>query len=107
MKFLLLAALAAPLAFGERTDDAQLSELNVNSRYTVESIDFSGHKSYRLSSSIVEDMQRLIGQNLNVSALNRLARRITEDLRARAVTFSIARGDDPAAVRVLFRVQKR
>jgi outer membrane protein assembly factor BamA len=107
MKFLLLVALAAPLAFADRTDDAQLSELNVNSRYTVESIDFSGHKSYRLSSSVVEDMQRLIGQNLNVSALNRLAKRITDDLRATAVTFSVARGDEPAHVRVLFDVDKR
>lgn len=107
MKFLFLVALTATLAFADRAEEAQISEWNANARYTIESIDFLGHKTYRLSSSIVEDMQRLIGQNLNVSALNRLAKRINDDLRARSVTFRVARGGEPAHVRVLFDVDKQ
>ena len=107
MKLVLLAALAAipSLLFGG-TDSPQLSELNINSRYTVESIDFAGQKLYRLSDNLVESMQRLVGQKLNVEALNRLARQMTDELRARAVRFSIQRGMEPAHVRVLFDVDK-
>lgn len=108
MKFLLLAVLAlAPSVFAGAAEDGQLSEFNVNSKYTVESIDFAGGRHYRLSSSALEEMQSLIGEKLNVAALGRLARQLTTELRARAVTFNLARGVEPARVRVIFDVDKR
>ena len=108
MKFLLLVVLAAATsAFGGGTSDAQLSEFNVNSKYTVESIDFAGGHHYRLSSAALEDIQSLIGEKLNVAALGRLARQLTRELRARDVTFSLARGAEAAHVRVVFDVDRR
>lgn len=108
MKFLLLAVLALPPSvFAGGAADGQLSEFNVNSKYTVESIDFAGGHHYRLSSSAAEEMQSLIGEKLNIAALGRLARQLTSELRARDVTFNLARGVEPARVRVIFDVDKR
>ena len=108
MKLLLLVARAAvPSAFAGGTDDAPVSEFNVNSKYTVESIDFAGGHHYRLSSSALENIQSLVGEKLNVAALGRLTRQLTRELRAREVTFSLARGAEAAHVRVVFDVDRR
>src|SRR5438552_14419595 len=113
MKFLLLAALAATALFGQYgqtldhpADETPAADLNVNSRYTVESIDFIGTRQYRLSSSVLEQMHRLIGSKLNTEALNRLARSVRSELRAHDVTFKLARGGDPASVKVLLQVDR-
>lgn len=107
MRFLLIAAWLAPAVFAGAAEDSQWAEFNVNSRYTVERIDFGGDRQYRLSSSLVEDMQRLIGEKLNVAALSRLAKQLTQELRATSVTFRVARGSEPAHVRVKFDVEKQ
>lgn len=108
MKFFLLAAFwAIPAVFAGPADDVQPAEFNVNSRYTVERIDFAGDKQYRLSSSVMEDMQRLVGEKLNVTALSYLAKQLTEELKATSVTFSVARGSEPAHVRVKFDIEKQ
>ncbi len=108
MKILLAAALAvAVLARAESADEPTTADLNVNSRYTIESIDFANQQTYALSGALAEEMHRLIGERLNEDALGRLARRITEELRARSVTFRVVRGDQPAHVKVMFDVDKR
>ncbi len=113
MKFALLAILAAAALCGQSTqpsDDPpeqdQAANLNVNSRYTVESIDFTTQRHYRLSSSVLEEMHRLIGSKLNDEAVKRLARRIRSEIRANDVTFRLARGGDPGSVRVLLEVDR-
>jgi hypothetical protein len=108
MKLLLLAALAAACWADTNQLDALIaSDLNVNSRYTVESIDFSGQRPARLSSSVIEQMQRLIGQKLNLEAVDQLARTITSELRARSTAFHLARGGAPGHVRVFFDIDRR
>lgn len=114
MKRALLPILAAAALFGqtappveEPTDDQeQARDLNVNSRYTIESIGFIGQRQYRLSTSAREEMHRLIGEKLNTETLNRLVRRIRNDLRAHEVTFKLARGGEPESVRVLIDVDR-
>src|SRR5579864_6047387 len=103
MKFALLPILAATL-LAQSTEPA---DLNVNSRYTVESIGFTGQSHYRLSTGALEEMHRLIGAKVSTEALNRLARRIRGELRATAVTFKLARGAEPNHVKVLLQVDKR
>jgi len=80
---------------------------NVNSRYTVESISLSPNGGYRLSGPVAAEIEQLVGERLNVEALNRLSRRITQELKARSVTFRVARGQQPAHVRVTFEVEKK
>jgi hypothetical protein len=111
MKLVLALALAACILPGQSIEPAGnangeelASDLNVNSRYTIESINFVDHRDYKLSTSALDDIQRLIGAKVNSEALDRLAQRLRTDLRAHDVTFKITRGAAPEAVRVLIRV---
>ena len=100
MKLVLIPLLAALALFGQDDD------LNVNSRYTVESVDLSNQHQYRLSTSILDEMHRLIGSKLNDEAVKRLAGRIRGELKALDVTFKLVRGGSPDSVKVLFEVEK-
>lgn len=118
MKLVLALILTALVVFGQsadsnsdaasqdRADDGQPPDLNVNSRYTIESIGFTDAKPYKLSTSALEEMHRLIGARLNSEALNRLAQRIRDELRAHEVTFTLARGIEPNSIKVLLEVDK-
>ena len=114
MKFVLLLTLATAALLAQSTtpadapaDQPQSADLNINSRYTVESIGFIGQSHYRLSTGAMEEMHRLIGAKVSTEALNRLARRIRSELRATEVTFKLARGGEPNHVKVLLEVDKR
>jgi outer membrane protein assembly factor BamA len=113
MKFALLSLLAATALWAQTSlpaddplDRDQATELNVNSRYTVESIDFAAQRHYRLSSAVLEEMHRLIGSKLNDEAVKRLARRIRGELRAHDVSVKLLRGGNPESIRVLLDVEK-
>jgi len=111
MKLALLALVAAASLFSQPADTGdetpvQATDLNVNSRYTIESISFIDARHYRLSTSALQEMQRLIGSKLSTDAVMRLAGRIRSELRAHEVTFKVARGAAPERVRVLLAVVK-
>jgi len=115
MKLALLALLlAAATLFGQsgaadtadETPAQAQTDLNVNSRYTIESISFTGERHYRLSTSAIQEMQRLIGSKLSTDAVVRLAGRIRNELRAHDVTFKLTRGGAPECVKVLLAVDK-
>jgi outer membrane protein assembly factor BamA len=84
----------------------QPADLNINSRYTIESISFTSAKAPRLSTSALAEMQLLIGSKLNSEALNRLVERIRGELRVHDVRFKLARGGEPDSVKVLLDVDK-
>src|SRR5580704_10320534 len=86
--------------------EERATDLNVNSRYIIESIGFTDSRPYKLSSLAVAEMHRLVGSKLNSEALNRLAERICGELRAHDVTFKLARGGEPDSVKVLLEVDK-
>src|SRR5579871_5076950 len=102
--FFLLAFL---LSARSQQESTEANDVNVNSRYLIESVDVDHPTHYRLSSSVTEEMQKLIGQRLNTEALNRLAGRIRNELRAHDVTFKITRGALPDRVKVLLEVERR
>ena len=113
MKSALISLLAAAALFGQSSQpsadssgDDQTADLNVNSRYTIESIGFANAHRYRLSSSLLEEMNRLIGEKLNTEILNRLADRIRGELRAHNVEFKLARGAEPEHIKVMFEVDR-
>ena len=91
-------------------------ELNVNSRYTVESVVVSGDgwstdlisdRDEKLSSGLRKQITALIGAKLNPSALDDLAGRLRKEFRARTVTHRVQRGASPESVRVVFVVTER
>jgi hypothetical protein len=95
-----LALLAVPL-FGWNEDPG----LNVNSRYTVESIQVSGKWAARLTADLRHDIDSVVGQKLDHELLSQLATRIRRQLRATKVSVLTARGDVPEHVRVTFEVE--
>jgi len=111
MRFVLIPVLAACTLLGQSgapdadpVDEERASDLNVNSRYTIESINFVGQREYKLSTSALEQIRLLIGAKVSTEALERLTQRIRAELRAHEVTFKITRGAAPEAVRVLIHV---
>ena len=114
MKFVVLPILAAAALIAQSTEPAdalpdqpQAADLNINSRYTVESISIEGQHQYRLSTTVLDEIHRLIGAKLSTDALNRLARRIRSELRATEVTFRLDRGFEANHLRVFLQVHKR
>src|SRR5713226_1516324 len=81
--------------------------VNVNSRYIVAGIEIEGNDDFNLSPQIHEEIQSLIGENLDQSALDGLSGRIQKELHARSVTYRIMRGDQPDQVKVQYEVKRR
>jgi hypothetical protein len=108
MKLALILVLAAFALLGQSPTPAEdsASDPNVNSRYTIESINFIDQRDYKLSTSALEDIRRLIGAKVNTEALDHLAQRIRAELHAHEVTFKLTRGAEPEAVRVLINVDQ-
>jgi hypothetical protein len=94
----------------------QDSDINVNTRYTVDTVTVAGkgwktdlvsdqNQNQRLSSGLRKDLAALIGQKLYPSALDELATRLKKELAAREVSHHVLRGDSPEHVRVEFEVK--
>jgi hypothetical protein len=81
------------------------SEINVNSRYTIESVQLSGAEESRISAGLRREISRLAGEKLNPFLLEDLARRIRRELEVRAVTHQLLRGETPEHVKVVFEVK--
>jgi hypothetical protein len=101
MKFL-LALLVGAIASAQITP-----VVNVNSRYVVESIEVSGHDEFSLSRNLHQEIQNLIGEYFDQSALDELTTRIKKELHAKSVSYRISRGDQPEYVKVNFEIIRR
>jgi hypothetical protein len=82
-------------------------ELNVNTRYTVESVELAGDRPDEISTGLRRELKQLVGEKLDPAALDDLARRIRRELRVRAVTHRVLRGQTPEHVRVVFDIKGR
>jgi hypothetical protein len=80
-------------------------DLNVNTRYTVESVELAGDNPPGISTGLRGELTRLVGAKLNPAALDDLATRIRQELHVRAVTHRLLRGQTPEHVRVVFVVR--
>jgi len=80
-------------------------ENNINTRYTVESVEFAGDNPADISTGLRGELTRLVGEKLNPAALDALAVRIRHELHVRAVTHRLLRGQRPGHVRVVFDVR--
>jgi len=112
LRFLLLGA-ACILAIPATARDTAgpdggnaVDEANVNSRYTVESIDVAGQHDYTLSQPVLQQIHGLVGMKLDFQALSSLARAITREVHARGVSVRVMRGSEPEYVRVVLEVNE-
>ena len=113
LRFLLLftvfiACLPAVRALARDVPDSDVGnavdEANVNSRYTVESIDVAGQHDYTLSEPVLRQLHGLVGMKLNFEALTTLARSINREVHAKGVSVRVLRGSEPEYVRVVLDV---
>jgi Omp85 superfamily domain len=81
--------------------------VNVNSRYIVESIQLSGHDEFTISRALNDEIQSLVGENLDQAALDGLTDRIKKELHAKSVSYRVSRGDQPEQVKVNFEITRR
>jgi hypothetical protein len=96
---------AGMLAAAQEPAPGPSPEFNVNSRYTVESVEFDGERP-GLSERLAQEVQRAVGQKLNTEALEELAREIKREVKARTVTHRVERGTRPNHVKVVFQVTR-
>jgi hypothetical protein len=96
----------------------QDSEFNVNTRYTVETVVVAGDgwtttlasaadRDEKISTGLVKEITALIGEKLNPSVLEDLARRLRKEFHARTVEHHVLRGKSPDFVQVVFDVTLR
>jgi hypothetical protein len=85
----------------------QEPESNVNSRYTVEGVQLRGASESKLSQSLREDMQKLVGEKFNQNATNAIASRLTDELHDLWVRTKVQRGDKPEHVKIVFEAERR
>ena len=101
MKFLWLASILGSCLLLAGTPE---QDMNVNTRYTVESVDVAGDNP-AISTGLRGELSRLVGAKLNPAALDELATRIRRELHVRTVTHRLLRGKTPEHVRVVFEVR--
>lgn len=83
------------------------ADTNVNSRYRIESIEMPREIEGRISKSLRQDLQKLIGENFNAAALRELALRIRNELNVRSVSQKVVRGSTPDHVKVVLTVEDK
>ena len=113
MKFVWLGCLVSGLLMAGGPQD---SEFNVNTRYTVETVVVSADgwstslvnntdPKGKIPPSLVKEIAAIIGQKLNPTALDELARRLRKEFHARTVEHHVLRGKSPDYVQVVFDIQ--
>ncbi len=98
LRFLVLLALTMPWAAGQQPED------NVNSRYTVESIELPEKFESKLSDTLRGEIKKLIGERFNPDIVDNLARRIRKELRGHRVMHKVTKGAKPESIRVVFEI---
>jgi len=110
MRFVWLGCLISTgLLFASAPDP----DSNVNSRYRVENVIVSGKgwsadvgsgRDRKLSSSLRKRISALIGDHLNVSALDEISKRLRHEFTGSAISRHVLRGDSPETVKVVFEI---
>jgi len=80
---------------------------NVNSRYTVESVEVSGVPESRLSKGLRARLHQMVGQKFSQEKVREVARRIRQEFPGRRVSEKVVRGMKLEHVKVIFEVARR
>jgi hypothetical protein len=80
--------------------------LNVNARYTVESVHVIGWRAQRLSNALHAKIDRIAGEKLDHPRLDTLAREIKSELHVAEVAIKVAKGFTPDSVVVTFEIPR-
>lgn len=81
-------------------------EANINARYEVESVAIEGIAETRVSQSLRDDMQALVGSRLVPSDAERLRERLARELAGHEVRRRLSRGSGPGRIRLVYEVRE-
>jgi hypothetical protein len=102
------ALVFVPASSGNQQPTVHLvAEDNVNSRYTVESIEVAGEAQPELPPSLKQRLASLIGARFDPAQFDELAREIRKELHLRSVKPHLLRGSSPDRVRVQLITERR
>ena len=95
-----------PLTAGDKEDPQEtLEALNVNARYTIESVHLLGAKMVRLSQPLRGELDQVVGQKVDHSRLDKIADQIKKELRVSDVSVKVEKGATPEHVKVDFEIK--
>ena len=115
MRFLLVSSLVCGGAFlfpqpspgNQQPSEHLVAEDNINSRYTVESVEIGGDTRPKLPQLLREKLESLVGAHFDPAQFDQLARDIRDQLHLRSVQPHILKGTAPNTVRVLLETERR
>src|ERR1700689_144699 len=87
-------------------DEKSAQELNLNSRYTVESVSITGQRNVAIPDPLRSELDSFVGTLRDHSALEKAAARIRKGLRVTDVSIKVSKGNAPDHVIVNFEVSR-
>jgi hypothetical protein len=103
---ILLLLLALP-ALADGGNGIAAAENNVNAQYTVERVEMPQVDREKLSKPLREELDRLVGQKFDQAHVEKLSKRVRDELRASSVQTKVTRGEQDKHVRVHFEPERR
>lgn len=99
--------LGALLAYGRsETPATAVAAANVNSRYTVEHVELEESYWRKLSGALQRELLQLIGRKYDQAEVERLRRRMRQELHGATIRPRLSRGHQPDHVRLAFEVRR-
>lgn len=77
---------------------------NVNSRYTIEAVEFPSKFQRKLSAPVRAEMDKLIGGKFSQEMVDRISKRIRHELRGYQVMQKITKGAKPESLKLVYEV---
>jgi hypothetical protein len=85
--------------------------VNVNERYVVESIEYSGINESKISQALRDEAQKMVGVKYNEKTAKGILKKIQEELERRKeyyrINLKVEKGNAPDKVKVVFEFKKR
>jgi outer membrane translocation and assembly module TamA len=104
---IMLACLLVLVLPGQALACGQEPEPNVNARYDVEAVIVTGVSESRLSQTLRDDMQQMVGAKFSQETADALAARMRKELKEYRVTVKVSRGKEPERVQVEFEAHRK
>jgi hypothetical protein len=89
-----------------RLSDQSDVDSNINARYIVETVEITGISESRISQTLRDDVQALVGKTLDREEATKLAERLRQELPGYIVTRTISRGSRRGQIHVVFEVRE-
>jgi hypothetical protein len=83
------------------------AEANANTRYIIEAVKITGETSLKLSRSLQQACEHLVGSHFDPAQLDELAHEIRKELHLKSVTPHLVRGTRPDMVEVDFEAHRK